>query len=107
MQKNQVKSLKILFSFITNIIKKYIEDLSNKSKKILFLHLLESKTKNQNIKKLEKQTGYTNYEQRERSNWDNFYANSTNNVQSINNIIDVDGINKLSQNNSSTNNNDF
>ena len=38
------KSLKILFSFITNIIKKYIEDLSNKSKKILFLHLLESKT---------------------------------------------------------------
>lgn len=70
-------------------------------------YLLESKTKNQNIKKLEKQTGYTNYEQRERSNWDNFYANSTNNVQSINNIIDVDGINKLSQNNSSTNNNDF
>ena len=38
------KSLKLLFSFIINIIKKYTEDLSNKSRKILFLHLLESKS---------------------------------------------------------------
>ena len=40
-------------------------------------YLLQSKTQTQNIKKLEKQTGYTNYEQRERSNWDNFYANNS------------------------------
>lgn len=38
-------------------------------------YLAQSKTQAQNIKKLEKQTGYTNYEQRERSNWDDFYAN--------------------------------
>lgn len=38
-------------------------------------YLAQSKTQAQNIKKLEKQTGYTNYEQRERSNWDSFYAN--------------------------------
>lgn len=39
-------------------------------------YLAKSKIQNQNIKKLEKQTGYTNYEQRERSDWDNFYANN-------------------------------
>ena len=38
-------------------------------------YLTETKAKNQNIKKLEKQTGYTNYEQRDVSNWDNFYIN--------------------------------
>lgn len=39
-------------------------------------YLIQSKTQTQNIKKLEKQTGYTNYEQRQRSDWDNFYANN-------------------------------
>ncbi len=38
-------------------------------------YLSQTRTKNQNIKNLEKQTGYTNYEQRERSDWDSFYAN--------------------------------
>lgn len=38
-------------------------------------YLAQSKTQAQSIKQLEKQTGYTNYEQRERSNWDSFYAN--------------------------------
>lgn len=42
-------------------------------------YLAETKTKNQNIKKLEKQTGYTNYEQRDVQNWDNFYINNFNN----------------------------
>lgn len=43
--------------------------------------LAKSKTQTQNIKKLEKQTGYTNYEQRDRNDWDNFYAN-TNTISS-------------------------
>ena len=47
-------------------------------------YLLDTKNKNKNIKNLEKQTGYTNYEQREHSDWDNFYINTTNN--SNNNI---------------------
>ena len=46
-------------------------------------YLLEAKNKNQNIKKLEKQTGYNNYEQRDFSNWDNFYANNSNNLNNI------------------------
>ncbi|MBR3673608.1 MAG: DnaD domain protein [Clostridia bacterium] len=45
-------------------------------------YILETKNKNQNIKKLEKQTGYTNYDQREFSNWDNFYINNTNKLGS-------------------------
>lgn len=45
-------------------------------------YILETKNKNQNIKKLEKQTGYTNYEQRDFSNWDNFYINNTNKLGS-------------------------
>ena len=39
-------------------------------------YLLDAKNKNKNIKKLEKQTEYTNYDQRERSDWDNFYINA-------------------------------
>lgn len=50
-------------------------------------YLKESKTKNQNIKKLEKQTGYTNYEQRDFSNWDNFYINNTNNNPNSTNYL--------------------
>ncbi|MCR5146369.1 MAG: DnaD domain protein [Clostridia bacterium] len=45
-------------------------------------YILETKNKNQNIKKMEKQTGYTNYDQREFSNWDNFYINNTNKLGS-------------------------
>lgn len=45
-------------------------------------YILETKNKNQNIKKLEKQTGYTNYDQRDFSNWDNFYINNTNKLGS-------------------------
>ena len=45
-------------------------------------YILETKNKTQNIKKMEKQTGYTNYEQRELSNWDNFYINNTNKLGS-------------------------
>ena len=48
-------------------------------------YILDTKNKNQNIKKLEKQTGYTNYEQREFSNWDNFYINNTNKLGSDSN----------------------
>ena len=40
-------------------------------------YLNQTKVKNTNIKKLEKQTGYTNYDQRELSNWDDFYINNT------------------------------
>jgi len=38
------KSLKLIFSFIIEIITKYTEDSSNKKNKVLFLHLLESKS---------------------------------------------------------------
>lgn len=52
-------------------------------------YLVQNKSKNQNIKKLEKQTGYTNYEQRERSNWDNFYANTSTNTSQLDNITNI------------------
>ena len=68
-------------------------------------YLLETKTKNQNIKKLEKQTGYTNYEQRDFSNWDNFYinnssiTNTSNNFSNENNISNIENINNNNINN--------
>lgn len=52
-------------------------------------YLVQNKSKTQNIKKLEKQTGYTNYDQRERSNWDSFYANTTSNPNQLDNIVDL------------------
>ncbi|MBR2240649.1 MAG: DnaD domain protein [Clostridia bacterium] len=58
-------------------------------------YLVQSKAKSQNIKKLEKQTGYTNYEQRERSNWDDFYANTLNNTNLDNNISNTNNFNNL------------
>ena len=58
-------------------------------------YLVQSKAKSQNIKKLEKQTGYTNYEQRERSNWDDFYANTLNNTILDNNISNTNNFNNL------------
>lgn len=52
-------------------------------------YLTETKAKNQNIKKLEKETGYTNYDQRELSNWDNFYINNSQNINEIHNSNNI------------------
>jgi len=41
-------------------------------------YLIQAKNQTQNIKKLEKQTGYINYDQRQRSDWDSFYINNSN-----------------------------
>lgn len=38
-------------------------------------YIAQSKVQAQSIKKLEKENKYTNYEQRERSDWDSFYVN--------------------------------
>ena len=38
------KCIKLIFAFINDIISRYTEDLSNKSKKSLFLHTIESKS---------------------------------------------------------------
>lgn len=62
------------FDYIDKILTDW-HDRNLKSPTDVQNYLAQSKTQAQNIKKLEKQTGYTNYEQRERSNWDNFYAN--------------------------------
>ena len=85
-------------------------------------YLLETKNKNQSIKKLEKQTGYNNYEQRDFSNWDNFYANNNINLNNIkdtkiannleinnainadSNIININNFNNTSNNNSNLKN---
>ena len=64
------------FEYINNIITDW-HDRKLKTPDAVNNYLLQAKTQTQNIKKLEKQTGYTNYEQRERSNWDNFYANNS------------------------------
>lgn len=93
----------ISFDYIDKILTDW-HDRKLKTPAEVNSYLLETKNKNQNIKKLEKQTGYTNYEQRERSNWDNFYANSSENIQSLNNIINLDKINKIHNN---IPNNDF
>ena len=39
-------------------------------------YLLEFKNKSKQIKELEKKTGYQNYDQRDITNFDNFYANN-------------------------------
>lgn len=67
-------------------------------------YLAKSKTQANDIKKLEKQTGYTNYEQRERTNWDNFYANTNSNIlksnsDSYTNINLFENITNPTQNN--------
>lgn len=64
--------------------------------------LAKSKTQTQNIKKLEKQTGYTNYEQRERNDWDNFYANTNSNI-----ITNSNQTNYLNSNNNLNINSDM
>ena len=38
------KCIKLIFAFINDIISRYTEDISNKSKKSLFLHIIESKS---------------------------------------------------------------
>jgi len=54
--------------------------------------LAKNKTQTQNIKKLEKQTGYTNYEQRDINDWDKFYANANSSI-SNKKIIDNSNLN--------------
>lgn len=56
--------------------------------------MAKAKTQTQNIKKLEKQTGYTNYEQRDRNDWDSFYANA--NATSNTNTTQSENINSVS-----------
>lgn len=68
--------------------------------------LAKTKTQTQNIKKLEKQTGYTNYEQRDRNDWDSFYANT--NINSNANKTQVENMNSVSniyQNNTTSTSN--
>lgn len=75
----------ISFDYLDKILTDW-HDRNLKTTSEINSYLIQNKSKNQNIKKLEKQTGYTNYEQREHSNWDNFYANSLpNNPFDLNN----------------------
>ena len=66
-------------------------------------HLAQNKVKNQNIKKLEKETGYTNYEQRERSNWDSFYINPSNTSSTKADSLTQNSIESLSKTDYSSN----
>ena len=65
------------FDYIDKILTDW-HDRNLKTPDAVTTYLSQSKTQSQNIKKLEKQTGYTNYDQRERNDWDNFYANTSN-----------------------------
>ena len=65
------------FDYIDKILTDW-HDRNLKTPDAVTTYLSQSKTQTQNIKKLEKQTGYTNYDQRERNDWDNFYANNSN-----------------------------
>jgi DnaD/phage-associated family protein len=71
----------ISFDYLDKILTDW-HDRNLKTPAEINSYILETKNKNQNIKKLEKQTGYTNYEQRDFSNWDNFYINNTNKLGS-------------------------
>lgn len=71
----------ISFDYLDKILTDW-HDRNLKTPAEINAYILETKNKNQNIKKLEKQTGYTNYEQRDFSNWDNFYINNTNKLGS-------------------------
>ena len=62
------------FAYLDKMITDW-HDRNLKSSTDVQNYLAQSKVQAQNIKKLEKETGYTNYEQRDRSNWDSFYAN--------------------------------
>lgn len=65
------------FDYIDKILTDW-HDRNLKTPDAITTYLSQSKTQTQNIKKLEKQTGYTNYDQRERTDWDNFYINPNN-----------------------------
>ena len=68
------KELLTYYNYIDKIITDW-HDRNLKTPSDVQNYITQSKTQTQNIKKLEKETGYTNYEQRERSDWDSFYAN--------------------------------
>ena len=72
--KKTVSKTSFSFDYLDKIITDW-HDRNLKTPDEVQKYIAQSKIQNQNIKKLEKQTGYNNYEQRERSNWDNFYAN--------------------------------
>ncbi len=75
----------ISFDYLDKILTDW-HDRKLKTPSEVNAYLIEAKNKSKNIKNLEKQTGYTNYEQRERSDWDNFYINTKGNYNLDTNI---------------------